>query len=50
MKNIMYPDYNNSIANLACSVLKYYGIEPPNDSLKIADDILKKEYKNVEIL
>ena len=50
MKNIMYPDYNNSIANLACSVLKYYGIEPPNDSLKIADDILKKEYKNVVLV
>lgn len=47
---IMYPDYENCIANLACSVLKYYGIEPPNGTLAAADRLLFREYKNVVIL
>uniref|UniRef100_UPI004057848A alkaline phosphatase family protein n=1 Tax=Acetatifactor sp. TaxID=1872090 RepID=UPI004057848A len=47
---IKYPDYNNCIANLACSVLNYYGIQPPNSTLKAADALLHKEYKNVVVL
>ena len=34
---IMYPDYENCIANLGCSLLKYYGITPPNGTLAAAD-------------
>ncbi|WP_432649564.1 alkaline phosphatase family protein [Huintestinicola sp.] len=48
--NIKYPDYKNSIANLACSVLKYYGIEPPNPTLPQADRLLNRPYKNVVII
>lgn len=48
--NIKYPDYSNSIANLACSILKYYGINPPNDTLAQADLLLHKEYKNVVLI
>ncbi len=47
---IRYPEYGNSIANLACSILKYYGIEPPNPTLSIADKLLCKKYKNVVVL
>ena len=43
---VQYPDYNNSIANLACSILKYYGIEPVNNTLKAADEYLKTKHKN----
>ena len=47
---IRYPEYGNCIANLACSVLKYYGIEPPNPTLNAADELLGKEYKNVVVI
>jgi len=48
--NIKYPDYKNCIANLGCSVLKYFGIEPPNSTLPAADALLNKHYKNVVVL
>lgn len=38
---IQYPDYRNCIANLACSLLKHYGITPPNATLPMADELLK---------
>ena len=47
---VQYPDYNNSIANLACSILKYYGVEPVNNTLKLADEYLKTRRKNVVLL
>lgn len=48
--NIKYPDYNNSIANLGCSILKYFGIKPPNSPLPAADALFNKRYKNVVVL
>lgn len=48
--NIKYPDYKNSIANLACSILKYYGIEPPNPTLPQADMLLDRKYKNIVVI
>lgn len=48
--NIKYPDYQNCIANLSCSILKYYGITPPNSTLSAADMLLDKEYKNVVLI
>lgn len=49
--NILYPDYNNCIANLACSVLKYFGVETTgNDPLAAAEKMLCKPYKNVVVL
>ena len=44
---IKYPEYGRCIANLACSLLKYYGIEPPNSTLEQADALLEKKYKNI---
>lgn len=47
---LLYPDYENGIANLACSILTYYGAEAPNGTLALADQLLKKRYKNVVVL
>lgn len=41
--NIKYPDYRNCIANLACSILQYYEVTPPNPTLPQADALLQKE-------
>jgi len=48
--NIKYPDYNKSIVNLACSVLKYYGAECKHNTLPVFDELLKKDYKNVVVM
>lgn len=48
---IQYPDYRNSIANLACSILNHYGITPPNATLPVADELLKSHpAKHVVVL
>lgn len=44
------PEYGNCIANLACSILNFYRIEPPNATLKSADELLKHDYRNVVLL
>lgn len=43
-------DYNNSIVNLANSLLKYYGLKPFHNTLKVADDYLNKNYQNVIVI
>lgn len=48
--DIKYPDYSNSIVNLSCSVLKHYGAEYHHETLKIFDNYLKKNYKNVVVM
>lgn len=47
---IRYPEYGNCIANLACSLLRYYGCSAPNPTLAKADALLQKPYKNVVLL
>ena len=47
---ILYPDYDNCIANLACSMMKHFGVEPPNPTLPLVDGLLDKRYKNVVVL
>ena len=48
---ICYPDYKNCITNLACSILKEFGIDcGSGSSLEIYDDLLKKNYKNIVVL
>lgn len=47
---IMFPEYGNCIANLACSILSYYGVKAPNPTLGQADRLLQKKYKNVVLL
>ncbi|AUM95986.1 TPA: alkaline phosphatase family protein [Clostridium botulinum] len=46
----MFVDYNNSIVNLACSILEYFGAESEHSTLKEVDELLKYQYKNVVIL
>lgn len=48
-----FPDYKNSIAGLACSVLKSFGIAPPEgeNTLPLADRLLsEKDYRTVVVL
>ena len=47
---IKYPDYNNSIVNLACSVMKHYGADNHHETLAIFDNYLEKNYKNVVVM
>lgn len=49
-KNIIYPDYNNSIANLANSILKKWGLPTNGSTLKFLDRYLEKNYKNVVVI
>ena len=49
MKDI-YADYQNSIVNLSCSILKYYGAKNEHRTLENIDELLKDEYKNVVII
>lgn len=48
--SIIYPDYQNSIANLACSVLKEFHAEYPNRTLELADRLFQRKYKNIVLL
>lgn len=48
--NVRFPEYGNCIANLACSVMRSYGVHSPNATLPQADALLKKEYKNVILI
>lgn len=47
MSNIIYPDYNNCILNVITSILKHYNVETNHSSLKVLDEKMKREYKNV---
>lgn len=44
------PDYDNCIVNLSNSILKSFGAETSAPTLKMADKLLEKEYKNVVVL
>lgn len=48
---ILFPDYDNCIANLACSVMARFGVEPPNPTLPLADELIsERRYKNIVVL
>ena len=49
-KEILKPDYNNSILNMMTSILKNYGVKSNHDSLPELDKILEKKYKNVVLV
>ncbi len=45
---IVKNDYNNCLTNLACSIQKYFGLNPKHKTLKYVDDLLdEKKPKNV---
>ncbi|MBO4390015.1 MAG: alkaline phosphatase family protein [Lachnospiraceae bacterium] len=50
VKRLIWPDYNNCIANLPNSILKKFGVEPLHSTLPLLDHHLEKEYKNIVVL
>jgi len=44
------PDYDNCLVNLSNSMLKAFGAETSAPTLKMADKLLEKEYKNVVVM
>jgi len=48
--DIVYPDYENSIAGVANSILKWWDITPKGPTLPLLDRYLKTDYKNVVVL
>lgn len=49
-KEIVLPDYKNSILNLSCSILKHYGIPSEHPTLPYADSLLAKNYPHVVVI
>ncbi len=49
-KKLVWPDYENCIANLPNSILKYWGLPTVGKTLPMADRYLTKDYKNVVVL
>lgn len=49
-KNLIWPDYENCLANLPNSILKYFGLPTVGKTLPLADSYLQKDYKNVVLL
>lgn len=51
MKKIQYPDYEHCLTNLACSILKEFGVgESSNPTFEICDEVFKRKYKNVVVI
>lgn len=42
MKQMILPDYNNSIVNLMSSIRKYFDLDYEGNTLDIVDTLLKK--------
>lgn len=49
-KKLVWPDYENCIANLPNSILKKWKIPTVGGTLSLADKYLQKDYKNVVVL
>lgn len=45
-----FPNYDKSLLSLVSSIENYYGIKNERKSLKIVDDELKKDYKNIIVV
>ena len=48
--NYAKPDYDNCLVNLSNSILKHFGAGTSAPTLKMADKLFEKEYKNVVVL
>ena len=46
----LLPDYAACPANLGCSMLRHFGITPPNGTLALADALLETPVKNIVLL
>lgn len=49
-KKFSLHNYEDCIVNLPGSILKKFGVHPSGKTLPLADELLKKDYKNVVIL
>lgn len=49
-RNIVYPDYDNSLVSLTHSILKKWGLPASGSTLKLLDPYLAKDYKNVVVI
>ena len=43
-------DYTKCISNLACSVLKEFGVNPSHNTLTMADEVMKEGYDNIVLI
>ncbi len=50
MKKIVFPDYEHSILNVSNSILHHYGVKTDYLGLRLLDDALKKDYRNVVLI
>jgi len=51
IKNISLPNYDNCITNLACSIQKYFNLNPKHKTIHTLDEVLEKTNpKNVVVL
>lgn len=48
--DIFFPEYENSIAGVANSILKWQGLDPKGPTLALLDPYLKQDFKNVVVL
>ncbi len=46
----VYPNYDNSLLSLISSIENYYGIKNNRKTLKIVDEQLKNDYKNIIVV
>lgn len=49
-KEIVLPNYKNSILNLINSILKYYNVETKHNGIDFLDEKLKNNYKNIVLI
>ncbi|MCR5836793.1 MAG: alkaline phosphatase family protein [Lachnospiraceae bacterium] len=49
-KKLVWPDYNNCIANLPNSILKKFNANPVGATLPLLDKYLEKDYKNIVVI
>jgi len=49
-EEISFPDYNDSILNLSCSILNHYGIAAKHPGLPEVDSILSQNFKHVVVI
>ena len=47
---LVYPDYENCLTNVSCSIMKHFGLKPPHKTLPFVDKLLAKDFDNVVMM
>lgn len=47
---LQFPNYGHCPANLTCSILRHFGVNPPHPTLAAADAFLEKRWNNVVVI